>query len=227
MIGFMDMLFRNWVKNLLFLLVYIFAGLALVIIIDGLLTGIELAPFNFALEQTMAHIRTPFLTNLMIITTNIGSPLSLSLIAIFISIVIVIYKDTYEAVLFATSIVLSLLSFTLIKNLIHLPRPSGSIITLSNWSFPSGHAVVATAFFFALAYAFFDRFKSSEWKTFLVTGSVFGAGIVCFSRLYLGAHYALDVLAGIALGLLSVSFTVLIFSIFLEERRPIRRKKAL
>ena len=221
----MYMQFRNWAKNLLFLLVYIFSGLALVIIIDGLLTGSELAPFNLALEEALVHLRTPLLTDIMIIITNLGSPFTLSVITLFIAIVIVIHKDTYDAMLYLVSMTISLLAFTILKNAIHLPRPSGSIITLSSWSFPSGHATIATAFFFATAYSFFDRFKSLMWKIWLVTFCTLGAGIICFSRLYLGAHYALDVLAGIALGLLSVSFTVLIFNIFLEEQRPIRRKK--
>lgn len=219
--------FRNWAKILLFLLVYIFAGLALVIIIDGLLTGSELAPFNLALEETMAHLRTPFLTSLMIIITNIGSPFTLSIIGLFMAMLIKIYKNTFEALVFIVSIALSVISYSLLENLIHLPHPSGSIITLSAWSFPSGHTAVATAFFFVVAYSFFDRFKSMTWKVTLVTLSIFGAFIISFSRLYLGAHYALDVLAGIALGLLSVSFTVLISSIFFEDRRPPRRKKSL
>ncbi|CAN5155959.1 hypothetical protein BH11PAT3_BH11PAT3_2510 [soil metagenome] len=219
------MQFSNWAKNLLFLLVYIFSGFALVIIIDGLFTGSDLAPFNLALEEALVHLRTPLLTDIMIIITNLGSPFTLSVVSLFIAMVIAIHKDTYDTLLFLVSMAISLISFTVLKNVIHLPRPSISIITLSSWSFPSGHATMATSFFFATAYSFFDRFKSTMWKIWLVTFCVLGAGIISFSRLYLGAHYALDVLAGIALGLLSVSFTVLVFNIFLEERRPIKRKK--
>lgn len=221
------MRFRNWAKILIFLLVYIFSGVALVIIIDGLITGSELAPFNLAMEETMAHLRTPFLTNIMIVITNIGSPFTLSIMALFVALIILLYKNVYSTFLYLTSIGLTLISFTVLNNVIHLPGPSGSIITLSHWSFPSGHAAIATAFFFITAYVFFDRYKSLRWKVALITFCVLCAGVISFSRLYLGAHYALDVLAGISLGLLSVSFTVLLFSIFLGEKPHTRRKKSV
>ncbi|MDP3875059.1 MAG: phosphatase PAP2 family protein, partial [bacterium] len=92
------------------------------------------------------------------------------------------------------------------------------------WSFPSGHATVATAFFFMLALSFFSRMKTLKGKIALVAGSILAAILIYFSRLYLGAHWTLDILAGIALGLLSVSFTVLIFGVFIEGRRSLRNR---
>ncbi|MDB5266841.1 MAG: phosphoesterase PA-phosphatase related protein [Parcubacteria group bacterium] len=218
------MLFKNWAKNLLFLLVYIFSGIALVTIIEGVVTGSELTPFNTAAEEVVSHFRTPLLTNIMVFVTNAGSPFFLSIAAIFLAIFIVLHRDTYDAMLYVVSMALALISFTLLKNMLHLPRPTGGLIHLSSWAFPSGHATIATAFFFATAYSFFDRFKSALWKTVLVAVSIAAAALVCFSRLYLGVHSALDILAGISLGLLCVSFTVLVFNIFLEERRSLRKR---
>jgi len=75
-----------------------------------------------------------------------------------------------------------------------------------------------------LAYSFFDKMKTFVGKTALILGCVFVAILISFSRLYLGAHWVLDILAGIALGFLSVSFTVLIFSVFIGDRRSFRNK---
>ena len=58
----------------------------------------------------------------------------------------------------------------------------------------------------------------------LILGSIFAVLLIYFSRLYLGAHWTLDVLAGVALGLLSVSFTVLVFSVFIGDKRSLRNR---
>jgi undecaprenyl-diphosphatase len=221
------MLFRDWAKNLLFLLVYILSGLALIIIIDGLVTGSELTPFNIAVQQVVSHIRTPFLTNIMISITNLGSPFMLSIFALLLSIFIVLYRDTFHTLLFLVSTAVSIVTFTILKIVIPLPRPVGSLVTLSTWSFPSGHATVATAFFFTLSYVFFDYFKSFTSRSILILCCITAAGLICFSRVYLGVHFALDVLAGIALGLLCVSFTILMFTIFVKEKSFLKRRRGV
>jgi undecaprenyl-diphosphatase len=208
----------NWAKNFLFLLVYMLSGGTLVLIIDGLLSGTELTPFNTAIETVLVEMRTPFLTNLMVFITNIGSPFFLACISVVLAVLLILRKNTYDALLFLISLTVSIASFTILKNTFKITRPGLDLINFSGWSFPSGHATVATAFFFILAHAFFDKVGSGWGKFNLILGSLFGAAVISFSRLYLGAHWALDILAGISLGLLSVSFTVLIFNIFIEEK---------
>ena len=83
------------------------------------------------------------------------------------------------------------------------PNPVSSplleLIPDQAWSFPSGHAMVAAAFYLFLAYV--------AWR--VLTGwarvaAVVALGVVVFavglSRLYLGVHYLTDVLAGFAAG---------------------------
>ncbi len=210
---------RHWAKTLLFLIVYIFSGLTLVLIIDTVVTGgPDLAPFNDAINSVIVPMRNPFLTKLMVLITTIASPVILTIASIFISIYLIIHKKTYDTLLYLVSIFLAIVGFIVLKQTFHLSRPEDGILDISGWSFPSGHATVATAFFLATGYAFFDWAKTIAGKTILAVGCVLGAVLVSFSRVYLGVHFALDILAGIALGLLSVSFAALIFNIFLAER---------
>lgn len=214
------------IKNILFLLVAIFSGLTLVVITAGVTSGSgELTPFNTAIESGLSHFRTPLLTSIMILITNIGSPFVLSMLAIALAIMLVLRRDTYDTLLFMVSISISIISFIVMKNALGIERPTYSLVTsLSSWSFPSGHATVATAFFFVTGYSFWSWPKSWSTKISLVTSCIIAAGLVAFSRVYLGAHFALDALAGISLGLLSVSLTVLAFNLFLSEREWWRRK---
>ncbi len=95
-----------------------------------------------------------------------------------------------------------------LKMLIDEPRPYVAYkeIREVGWheetsSFPSGHAAFAFSYFVVLSKAFGRR------KTFL------GAALlIAFTRLYLGQHYPLDVIAGVGFGLLAGSLTNLIYS---------------
>jgi membrane-associated phospholipid phosphatase len=217
-------LFRNWAKDLVFLLIYMMSGLVLVLIIDGLLSGTDLTPLNSTVEQFISNFRTPFMTNLMIFVTYIGSPFVLFSVACFLSFFLILHKDSYNAMIFILSIMLSVISFVVLKESFQVSRPDGGTLDFIGWSFPSGHATVATAFFFSLAHSFFNYSRKLWAKLFVTWGSIFAIFVISLSRLYLGAHLTLDILGGIALGLLSVSFVVLFFSIFLGERGLRRRR---
>ena len=218
------MAFPNWAKNILFLLVFMISGLILVIVIEGLLSGTELIPLNTAIEQVIVRVRTPFLTTLLVFVTRLGEPFVLASTAALIAAVRFVRGRYYEAALLIIAMLVSVISLTILKNTFQIARPISDIYNTDGWSFPSGHATVATAFFFMLAHSFFGKMKTAGNKVLLILGSILGIVSISFSRLYLGAHWTLDVLAGIALGLLSVSFTVLVFNIFVENRRSLRNR---
>jgi membrane-associated phospholipid phosphatase len=219
-------MFPNWAKNILFLLVYMLSGLVLVIIIEGVLSGTDLTPLNTAIEGTITHFRTPWLTSLMIVVTMVGSPFVLFGIACFLAVLLALRGDIRNALIVMVSMSVAVASFVLLKEVFQVSRPLTDLLDLDSWSFPSGHATVATAFFFALAHTFFGRIKTTLGRLSLVLVSILGAALVAFSRLYLGAHWTLDILAGIALGLVAVSFTVLVFSMFSGGGawKPMRRR---
>lgn len=218
------MMFPNWAKNILFLLVYMISGLVLVVIIEGLLSGTELTPLNIVIEQVVVHVRTPLLTTFLVFVTRLGSPSILLSVAVFIVALLVTRGRSYDAVLFIATLIVTVVSLAVLKNTFQITRPGSEIIDVSGWSFPSGHATVATAFFFMISYSFFNRMKTFVGKTVLIFGSILATVLIGFSRLYLGAHWTLDILAGVALGLLSVSFTVLIFSVFVGDKRSLRNR---
>ena len=214
----------TWAKNIIFLLVYMISGLVLVIIIEGLLSGTELIPLNTAIESVISYLRTPFITTLIVFFTKLGNASVLLSATALISIVLFLKGRYYDAALFAFAMMLAVVSLTVLKNTFQVVRPGTGIIEADGWSFPSGHATIATAFFFMLCYSFFGKLKTVGGKTVLIAGSTLAALIICFSRLYLGAHWTLDVLAGIALGFWATSFAALVFGIFIENRRSLRNK---
>lgn len=90
----------------------------------------------------------------------------------------------------------------LIKYTFHRARPSfdDPLITLTTYSFPSGHTVGATLFYGLLAA--YAVCSSRRWgaRAAAVAGAAAMVALVAFSRIYLGVHYLSDVLAAVAEG---------------------------
>ncbi|MGN6380911.1 MAG: phosphatase PAP2 family protein [Gaiellales bacterium] len=89
--------------------------------------------------------------------------------------------------------------YNIFKPIFERPRPpaADAVQTYSHWSFPSGHATQAMAFYGMLAFliAFRHGRRATPWVVSAVVILVVGA-----TRIYLGAHWFSDVLGGYALG---------------------------
>ncbi len=83
-----------------------------------------------------------------------------------------------------------------LKNLIARPRPTEAIgaiivgVQSADFSFPSGHATIA----FAMAVVLSKIETKWKWLFYLL------AVLISFSRIFLGRHFPLDVLAGAVIG---------------------------
>lgn len=74
------------------------------------------------------------------------------------------------------------------------------IVQLSTYSFPSGHTVSATVLYGLLACYGLSRARRWPARIAIVLAACAMVALVAGSRLYLGAHYLSDVLAGLAEG---------------------------
>jgi undecaprenyl-diphosphatase len=86
------------------------------------------------------------------------------------------------------------------KILVHRSRPAESVYFESSFSFPSGHATAAAAFFGFMLYFCWktmDSWKRRLQLSFFIIALI---ALIGFSRIYLGVHYLSDVLAGFLLG---------------------------
>ena len=87
----------------------------------------------------------------------------------------------------------------------HFDEP---LLTLSTYSFPSGHTVAATLFYGLLACYLTRHAHGWGRRAAIVLLACLMVALVAGSRLYLGAHYLSDVLAAIAEGCAWLSICV-------------------
>lgn len=117
------------------------------------------------------------------------------------------------------------LSSTAVKLLVRRERPvlEAAIASARGFSFPSGHATIATAVYGALFLVFVASVPARGRRWLLAATVVFLAG-VGLSRLVLGVHHLTDVVGGHILGLAWLSAATAAFSIWRVEsgRPPVR-----
>lgn len=144
-------------------------------------------------------VRNPILNAIMIFITSLGDG---GFIWIAATILLLIPKKTRKVGMMSAVALLGSLIINnhIIKNLVQRPRPYVTftdiqilIPTPSEFSFPSGH----TSSSFAAA-AVFYRFLPKK----IGVPSIVLAGLIGFSRLYVGVHYPTDVIAGVIMGIL-------------------------
>jgi len=95
--------------------------------------------------------------------------------------------------------------------------PQGPLVSASEYSFPSGHAAVSFAG--AMAWCFASRKKwgdKARWVSYIAIAL---AGVIAFSRVFIGVHYMTDILAGAIMGTLCAVLGYLAFCP-LERRFP-------
>jgi len=139
----------------------------------------------------------PLITAAMIVISFLGAPSTLTAVTAVICVELA-RNRSYARVVTLVTLVLggNLLNYGL-KHLIHRGRPTfeDPLLTLSSYSFPSGHAMAATVFYgFVIAWGLT---MTRRQHNVAITAGILMIGLVCLSRVYLGVHYVSDVLGGV------------------------------
>jgi membrane-associated phospholipid phosphatase len=106
------------------------------------------------------------------------------------------------------------------------PRPSFSdpLATATGFSFPSGHAMVSLIVYGALAFVTVASVGSRRAQLLAPISAIGLVLAIGFSRIYLGVHYASDVLAAYSAGLAWLTLCTL--TLLGASRLPIRKPRS-
>lgn len=105
----------------------------------------------------------------------------------------------------------------LLKTHFHRVRPSSALYFQPGLSFPSGHAMIGLALYGCLAWILWRHRRHPAWAVLLLAFAV-GIGL---TRVYLHVHYATDVAAGFAGGLLWLILLRISLRFFWREEQQV------
>jgi membrane-associated phospholipid phosphatase len=114
----------------------------------------------------------------------------------------------------------AVVNFTL-KVLFERPRPTfqDESLTLNTFSFPSGHASVSVAVYGAFAIIVLRDVRTWRGRALVLGTLAVLLALIGFSRIYLGAHFFSDVLAGYSLGTAWLMICVLALTVYEHRSR--------
>lgn len=184
-------------------------------VIIALITGyafltvfVLLSPDTIIDLKVSSHVQRyqrPWLDSLMTgiswFATTTGGVITLTTI----SLIFLLLRKKLEA-LFVLAPLLVVPIVSVVKRLVGRARPTADVVRVirdfQHPSFPSGHVVFYVVFFGFLAFLLYRGRTLPQWLRYTL-------GVLCvllvftvpFSRMYLGAHWFTDVMAGFLLGL--------------------------
>lgn len=159
-----------------------------------------MGPLDAAVANAMVTVRSPFLTDVASSFTALGSEAVVTVLTL-IAVLYCLWAGRARLVLALLWIPLTFLLSTLVKLLVHRPRPVAALIVVpATYAFPSGHAAAASALFLTLALLATGAERRVGPRRLMIGAAVALALLVGWSRIYLGVHYFSDVVGGLLLG---------------------------
>jgi membrane protein DedA with SNARE-associated domain/membrane-associated phospholipid phosphatase len=179
------------------------AGWAFGAVLQDVLARDELELVDRPVAVFFVRHREAWLTRVLQDVTNLGSIRILLPLILVVGVGWRLRRRTWRPLgLLVAAYAGADLAFNAVKELVRRPRPPASILLkpVAGSSFPSGHATQAVAVYGMLAALLATATPRWGRKVAAWTVAVVVVGLVGLSRLYLGAHWLTDVLAGWALG---------------------------
>jgi undecaprenyl-diphosphatase len=186
---------------------------------EDVVTGDTITLLDFRVHATADF------TDVMLFVTHWNGILGSSIMAVLLAGWFWHRKAHYWLIVVLVSVPGGMLLNVVLKHLFRRARPTleDPLLTLSTYSFPSGHTEAATVFYGLLACYLVRRVQAWPARAAIIAGACAMVMLVALSRMYLGVHYLSDVLAATAEGAAWLAICITAVST-LQRRRAARAR---
>lgn len=170
------------------------------------------------LMNLVADLRSVAAAKFFLLFTYLGNWQFIISLGVIAAVALALLKEKRKLTFLIIGVAGGELFYTAFKLLLHRTRPDigFSLILRNGYAFPSGHAVMSLIFYGMIGYGFFKILKNRWLKLPLIILATVLIFLIGFSRIYLGAHWVSDILAGWAFG---IAFLVLLITFFKQRER--------
>ena len=192
----------------------VFSGIGIFAFLTFLVETTPSFQVDFQITRAIQSIDSPFFAGLMMLISWPGFLPQSIIITLVTAFLLYMYGLRWESVTSLLAAFFSGVTNEFVKGLIQRPRPSVDIVdvfrVLTSYSFPSGHVMFYTILFGFAWYVTYTLLKRSLTRSLLL--GLLGGFILLVgaSRIYLGQHWASDVLGGYLLGGLILAGIILV-----------------
>jgi len=208
--------FLNIVKNnKRFILLFICLAIFVVLLINVLNENV--ADFDNDIYNTISALKSNFMTGFFKVVTKFGDAETLILITVVCLIVI---KNRKIGATIAVNLASSGFVNHLMKEIVQRPRPpiEFRMVEESSFSFPSGHSMTSATFYGLIIYFVLKKVKNKKLRNAILVMLSTLVLLIGISRIYLGVHYASDVIAGFAFAIVYlVLYITFVLKLFMKE----------
>ena len=189
--------------------VVLFSAIGAFAVLTFMVKTTPLFSLDVQITQTLQSINSPIFATAMSLISWPGFPPQSFIISALSVLIIYIFGLQWEAVTAFVAALLPPLANLIVKDLIRRPRPTVDLVhvfrILNSYSFPSGHVMFYVGFFGFIWFLAFTILKHSWRRTLLLIFFGVLIALIGISRIYLGQHWASDVLGAYLLGGLTLA----------------------
>jgi len=169
-------------------------------ILRGVLTDGRVVAADQRLHNTLRLFQSERLHLFYSAISDLASTAFVIPVAILLAGLFWMHRRRHEAGLFLLAVAGAMSLGVVLKYIVRRPRPPDALAFISGPSFPSGHALAATAVYGMLIFLLLREKPRAWWHIAAVVPLFSLIVLVPISRVYLGVHWPHDVIASVDLG---------------------------